>query len=134
MIRAPARAFCWFLAVVLLLQGVATLAARLIPALDRAFPALLVHTQMQPSHSLLHIATGLIGFAVLARGGARGAFGFTLGFSLFYTGLAALGMVTGHPLGLGLQAFDHPFHFFIGGLGLAAAAMQYRLDRRKGAL
>ena len=130
--RSPARAFCWFLTVALLLQGMSTLAARLIPAIDRAFPALLVHTQMQPTHSLLHIVTGLIGLAVLVAAGARGAFHFALWFSLFYTALAAVGMATGASLGLGLQTFDHPFHFFIGGLGLIATGMQFMRDRPGG--
>jgi hypothetical protein len=43
-----------------LLQGASTLAFRLYPPLDRAFPLLLDLTRMIPSHSLLHLGTGLI--------------------------------------------------------------------------
>ena len=124
----PARAYAWFAGVFLLLQGASTLAMRLVPALDQAFPALLHHTRMVPSHSLLHIATALIAFAVLRWGGARAVFRFAWGFGTFYVALALAGMVSGAPLGLGLQAFDHPFHVLLGGLGLVAAWLQRRRE------
>jgi hypothetical protein len=112
--------------VFLLLQGTSTLAFRLIPELDRAFPALLQVTRMIPSHSLLHITIGLVALAVLVRGSAQTAFRFAFGFGAFYLLLAIMGVGTGHPLGLGLQPFDHPIHFIIGLLGLLAAGLTYR--------
>lgn len=122
------RAYVWFASVFLILQGTSTLACRLIPALDRAFPALLTRTQMVPTHSLLHIATALIAFGVLRWGGQRGVFRFAFWSGLFYIALALAGMATDSTLGLGLQAFDHPFHVLLGGLGIVAAW----LDRRGG--
>lgn len=122
------RVYAWFAGVFLILQGTSTLVFRLILALDQAFPALLKHTQMVPTHSLLHIATALIAFAVLRWGSPRGVFRFALWFGLFYIALALAGMATGSTLGLGLQPFDHLFHILLGGLGIAAAW----LDRRHG--
>ncbi|HEY4690568.1 MAG TPA: hypothetical protein VIK33_14740 [Anaerolineae bacterium] len=63
------QAVRWYTAVAgvfLLLQGGSTLAFRLIPELDRAFPVLLQITRMIPSHSLLHIMTGALALVILA--------------------------------------------------------------------
>ncbi len=117
------RAYAWFAGVFLLLQGSSTLAFRLVPALDRSFPALLEQTRMVPAHSTLHLVTALLAFAVLRWGGARGVSAFALGFGLFYVALAIGGWVSGSELCLGLQAFDHPFHLLLGGLGLLAAGV-----------
>lgn len=135
--RSPARTYAWFCALFLLLQGASTLAARLVPAVDRAFPLLLATTRMVPRHSLLHIATALLAFGALAWG-ARGAWWFAALFGTFYAALGAGGAIgaigaSGLPGGgraeelcgvtaaLGLQAFDHPFHILLGLLGILAA-------------
>jgi hypothetical protein len=123
------RAYTWFVGLFLLAQGLSTLAARLLPAVDAMFPALLEHTRMVPSHSLLHVGTALAAFAVLRWGAARARLRFALGFGLFYVALALVGMGTGSGLGLGLQPFDHPFHLLLGGLGLLAAALDARRGR-----
>ena len=128
---AMTHAYAWFAGVFLMLQGTSTLAFRLIPALDEAFPALLKHTQMVPTHSLLHIATALIAFAVLRWCGRRGVFRFALWFGLFYSALAIAGMASGWTFGLGLQPFDHPFHALLGALGVAAAGFDYRGARAR---
>jgi hypothetical protein len=99
-----ARKYAWFCGIFLLLQGASTLAARLIPGVDRAFPLLLRATRMEPAHSTLHIATALLAFAVLGIGD-RAAGWFALLFGTFYAGLGFLGLATGHSMGLGLQAF-----------------------------
>lgn len=114
------RVYTWVASIGLFLQGTSTLIARLIPAVDHAFPALLQETKMIPSHSLLHIVSGLIGFALLAYGGQAGARGFALCFGLFYVALAIAGAVSGHQFGIGLQPFDHSFHATLGGAGLLA--------------
>lgn len=130
--RSPTRFYTAFSGIFLLLQGVSTLAFRLVPALDEAFPALLSITQMVPIHSALHILTGLAALVVLLRGGERGAFWFAAGFGLFYTGLALFGMVTQEATILRLQPFDHPFHLFLGAWGLLVAGLdRYRAQSRK---
>lgn len=73
-----------------------------------------------PRHSILHIATAFAALAV-RRAGARAAWWFALVFGGFYTLLGLAGWATGARFGLSLQAFDHPFHVLLGGLGLVAA-------------
>ena len=126
-----ARLYTAISGIFLLLQGTSTLAFRLYPSLDRAFPQLLAVTQMVPAHSILHILTGLIAFAILRWGGEQGSFWFATGFGLFYTGLALFGMATMHPTVLRLQPFDHPFHFLLGGLGIITAVIYFYLYMRK---
>jgi hypothetical protein len=112
--------YTWIASIGLLLQGISTLTARLVPAFDRAFPALLQQTKMVPSHSVFHIVSGLVGFALLAYRGRAGARLYALGFGLIYMALAIAGAVSGHHLGIGLQPFDHSFHAAVGGAGLLA--------------
>ena len=121
MTRTPTRVYTLVAGLLLLLQGTSTLAFRLSPPLDRAFPALLEVTQMVPSHSLLHIVSALAAFWALWGAGPRGTYWFALVFGLGYVGLAVAGWVSGMHLGLGLQPFDHPFHVVVGMLGLLAA-------------
>lgn len=123
----PTRVYTWIASLGLFIQGTSTLMALLIPAVDRAVPALLRETQMIPIHSLLHMASGLIGFGALGLSGAAGPRWFALGFGLFYVGLAIAGGVSGQPLCLGLKPFDHSFHAVLGGFGLLAAAAEYVL-------
>lgn len=119
--KHPARVFTAIAGALLLLQGASTLLFRLIPSLDRAFPALLAVTQMIPIHSALHVATGVVALFIFYRGGERGALWFTLGFSVFYLTLGLAGLLSGQPMGLGLQPFDHPVHIMFGVLGFFAA-------------
>ena len=130
--RSPTRFYTAYSGILLLLQGVSTLAFRLFPALDEVFPALLSITQMVPVHSTLHILTGITALAILSRGGERGAFWFAAGFGAFYTGLALFGMITHHPTVLRLQPFDHPIHLFLGAWGLLVAGLhRYHSQNRK---
>lgn len=122
------RAYAWFAAVFLLLQGVSTLLARLIPAVDATVPALLEHTKMQPAHSVLHITTAFVAFTALAAG-TRASHRFALWFGAFYAALAVVGAATGSSLGLGLQAFDHPFHLLLGAMGIGASWLDARRHR-----
>ena len=132
MIKSPTRLYTAFSGIFLLLQGTSTLAFRLIPSLDETFPALLSTTRMIPLHSTLHILTGIVALIVLLRGEERSSFWFAAGFRAFYTSLAFFGIITHHPTILGLQPFDHPFHFVLGMLGLLAAGLHiYRSQRRK---
>jgi hypothetical protein len=119
--RRPAKLYTAVSGIFLLIQGTSTLAFHLHPPLDRAFPALLDITQMIPVHSVLHIVTGIVAVTVLYRGGEHGAYGYALGFGAFYLLLGLAGLMSGLPLGLGLQPFDHPVHLVIGAAGLLAA-------------
>lgn len=121
MTRSPARVYTAVSGIFLLVQGVSTLTFRLIPALDRAFPPLLATTQMIPIHSTLHIVTGLLAVFILYRGHEQEAIWFAGGFGLFYLVLGLAGVLSGHPLGLGLQPFDHPIHLVLGVIGVFAA-------------
>lgn len=123
MIKQPTRFYTAVAGVFLLLQGASTLAFRLYPPLDQAFPALLAITRMIPPHSILHIVTGVLALLILSWGGERGPFWFAVGFGLFYLGLALVGLWSGQQLGLGLQTFDHPIHTLLGGLSLLAAGL-----------
>jgi hypothetical protein len=128
----PTRLYTAFSGIFLLLQGTSTLAFRLFPPLDEAFPALLGITQMIPPHSILHILTGVIALIALLRGGPRGTFWFALLFGAFYFGLAAFGIITGHATMLGLQPFDHPFHFALGALGFMAVGVALYHSQKRG--
>jgi hypothetical protein len=131
MIKGPARLYTAVSGIFLLLQGTSTLAFRLYPPLDHAFPALLATTHMIPIHSTLHIITGLLAVAILYGGGERAAFWFAAGFGAFYLTLGLAGVLSGQPLGLGLQPFDHPIHLVLGVVGLFAA---YRSSTSRSAL
>jgi hypothetical protein len=131
MIKSPTRLYTAFSGIFLLLQGTSTLAFRLIPSLDEAFPALLSVTRMIPPHSILHILTGIVALVVLFHGEERGAFWFAAGFGIFYTGLAFFGMLTHVPTVLGLQPFDHPFHLVLGVLGLVSVGLDLYLSQSR---
>lgn len=128
--KSPTRLYTAVAGILLLLQGVSTLMFRLVPALDAAFPQLLAVTQMVPSHSILHILTGLLALIVLFRGGEKGSMWFALGFGAFYTGLALYGYITHMPTMFHLQLFDHPFHLLLGLLGLVAAGVYLYFNRK----
>ena len=130
---SPTRVYTWIASIGLLLQGASTLLALLVPAVDRAIPLLLAETHMVPAHSVLHIGSGLVGFALLCFGGSWGSRAFSIGFGLFYVGLGASGALTGQPMLLHLNPFDHPFHVVVGGAGLLAVAVELAMTRRKSA-
>ena len=116
--RRPAKLYTGVSGIFLLVQGTSTLVFHLYPPLDRAFPALLDITQMIPVHSMLHIVTGVLALIILFRGGEHAAYGYALGFGSFYFLLGLAGLLSGLPLGLGLQPFDHPIHLVLGAAGL----------------
>ncbi len=134
MTKSPTWLYTAIAGIFLLLQGASTLAFRLYPPLDRAFPALLGITQMIPPHSVVHILTGMLALVALAWG-ERGSLWFAAGFGAFYAGLALFGMIAQQATPLGLQPFDHPFHLFLGALGLLLAGQRlYRIRRGKEAI
>jgi hypothetical protein len=130
MIKEPARLYTAISGIFLLLQGTSTLAFRLYPPLDHAFPALLATTHMIPIHSTLHIITGILAVVILYRHKEREAFWFAFGFGLFYLILGLSGILSGHPLGLGLQPFDHPIHLVLGVVGISVAGFTMYANRK----
>ncbi|CAN5271211.1 hypothetical protein BH10PSE9_BH10PSE9_23050 [soil metagenome] len=126
---SPTRAYTLVASLGLFVQGVATLTALLVPAFDAMLPFILDQTQMVPIHSLLHIASGLVGFALLTAGGDRGTRAFAVGFGLFYVALGLSGAFAGQPHFLVLKPFDHPFHMVVGVTGVIAFAVEIVLKR-----
>lgn len=120
----PARLYTWIASLGLALQGTTTLTARLIPEVDSMFPFLLEQTKMIASHSLLHVASAVLGFAALSSHKDAWPVRYALLFGLFYAGLAYAGQATGHHLGIGLQPFDHAFHAVLGGAGVLAGVVE----------
>lgn len=127
----PTRIYTAVAGIFLLLQGTSTLVFRLYPPFDEVFPQLLATTQMVPTHSILHIITGLLALVILFRGGERGALWFSFGFGAFYTGLALYGYITHAATVFHLQTFDHPFHLLLGLLGLVAAGYYFYSHQKK---
>lgn len=122
MINQSARLFTAIYGFLGVFQGLLSFAFYFFPSLDQAIPFLQAIPHMIPIHSTLHLGTALLALVIFYRGGERGAFSFAFGFGLFYIGLGYTGMITGQQFGLGLKPFDHPFHIFIGALGLLGAA------------
>jgi hypothetical protein len=84
-----------------------------------------------PRHAFVHVAWGAIMLVLVARGlDERGYARLALVFGVFYTGLAVLGVVVHHPLGLRLDRGENVFHFIVGPITLALAAAAYRLQQR----
>lgn len=133
MIKQPARLFTAIYGFLGVFQGLLSFVFYFFPTFDQAIPVLQAIPHMIPIHSTLHLVTSLLALWIFYRGGERGAFRFAFGFGLFYMALGFAGWVTGLQFGLGLQPFDHPFHIFIGALGLLGAvpALYYSVTMRK---
>lgn len=122
MIKQPARMYTAVYGFLGVFQALLSYGFHFFPSLDQAIPFLQAVPHMIPIHSTLHFVTSILALAIFFRGGERGAFWFAFGFGLFYVSLGMAGWLTGQQFGLGLQPFDHPFHLFLGGLALFAAA------------
>jgi hypothetical protein len=111
--RTPAQLFCLVGGAVLLLRGVVGFVV-----LDSSFS-----TPGEGWHHLIHLASGLVLIA-LARE-AAGARAAALGFGVFSTGLAAIGIADGSDV-VGLieaDAADKTFHTVLGLASLAAGLL-----------
>ena len=111
--RTPAQLFCLIGGAVLLLRGVVGFVA-----LDSSFD-----TPGEGWHHLIHLVSGAVLIA-LARGADLARAG-ALGFGVFYTGLAVIGIVDGEQV-LGLieaDVADKTFHTVLGLASLAAGLL-----------
>jgi hypothetical protein len=115
------RGYLFALGALLLVQGLGSLARQ---ALEYSGP-LLVNGLLNadPRHAAIHIAWGSVILGTIGLGAyIRQVIGLTLVFGVFYVGLAILGTVVYHPLGLQLNLFENAFHWTVGpltlGLGL----------------
>lgn len=114
------RLYLWALMGLLFLQGLGSFVFRLVPALPAYSPVLVRGTfGIDILHSLIHIAWGVCGLAVLFTNRSGGAL-ILLGliFGLFYTALGIWGVSVYHPLGLELDLPENAFHLIVGPLSL----------------
>jgi hypothetical protein len=83
-----------------------------------------------PRHAAIHVVWGALMLVLVARGmDERGYAHLALAFGVFYTGLAVLGVVVHHPLGLRLDRGENVFHLLVGPITLALAAVALRVQR-----
>jgi hypothetical protein len=84
-----------------------------------------------PRHAVVHVIWGAVMLVLVARGlDERGYAMLALVFGVFYTGLAVLGVVVHHPLGLRLDRGENVFHFIVGPITLALALVALRVQQR----
>jgi hypothetical protein len=84
-----------------------------------------------PRHAAIHVAWGAVMLVLAARGmDERGYALLALAFGVFYTGLAVLGVVVHHPLGLRLDRGENVFHLIVGPITLALALVALRVQQR----
>jgi hypothetical protein len=83
-----------------------------------------------PRHAFIHVVWGSVMLVLVARGmDERGYARLALSFGVFYTTLAALGLVVHHPFGLRLDRGENVFHLIVGPITLALAAVAMRVQR-----
>lgn len=121
----------WYLVVLmagLLLQGLGSLLFRLDPAMERSSPYVLRGALgIDVAHSWIHILWGAAGLVVLlVYRSPRAAVTLALVFGVFYTAFGILGVLTHHPLGLELDAFENTFHLTAGPLTLVVGLLGLR--------
>jgi len=83
-----------------------------------------------PRHALVHVVWGGAMLVLLARGlDERGCVRLALVFGVFYSGLAALGVIVHHPLGLQLDRGENVFHLLVGQITLLVGIVAVRTER-----
>lgn len=122
------RGYLFALGSLLLAQGLGSLARR---SLQYDGPWLVNGLlNADPGHAAIHIAWGTIMLGTIALGAnARQVIGLALVFGAFYVGLAILGTVVYHPLGLQLNLFENAFHWTVGPLTLVLGIAAWRRYR-----
>ena len=112
--------YLWIVMLGLLLQGIGSLALRLIPGLPSITPALVVALMLAHiPHAILHITWGLAGIVFLLIFHSRRALiGLGLTFGIFYTLLGIIGALVNNAFGLQLALGENAFHLVVGPLTL----------------
>ena len=125
-IQRPLRAidilhvYLWIVMLGLFLQGIGSLALRLIPGLPSITPALVMALMLAHiPHAILHIVWGLAGILFLLIFHSRRALiGLGLTFGIFYTLLGIIGVLVNNAFGLQLALGENAFHLVVGPLTL----------------
>ena len=112
--------YLWVVMLGLLLQGIGSLALRLIPGLPSITPALVMALMLAHiPHAILHITWGLAGILFLLIFHSRRALiGLGLTFGIFYTLLGIIGTLVNNAFGLQLALGENAFHLVVGPLTL----------------
>ena len=112
--------YLWVVMLGLLLQGIGSLALRLIPGLPSITPALVIALMLAHiPHAILHITWGLAGILFLLIFHSRRALiGLGLVFGTFYTLLGIIGALVNNAFGLQLALGENAFHLVVGPLTL----------------
>ncbi|HEY2788041.1 MAG TPA: hypothetical protein VGI72_01230 [Gaiellales bacterium] len=123
------RPYLVLLGATLLGQGLVSLALHWSGHASNQLPNRFANSD--PRHAFVHVIWGAVILVLVVRGlDARGYARLALAFGVFYTALAVLGVVVHHPLGLRLDRGENVFHFIVGPITLALAAVAYRLNQR----
>ena len=119
--------YLWILMPGLLLQGLGSLALRLLSGLEAITPPLLAGVLIAHiPHAILHIVWGLIGILVLATlRFTRARLWLGLIFGIFYTLLAIYGTLDPHAFGLHLAPSENAFHWIVGPLTLGLSLVAW---------
>lgn len=126
---ASLRAFLAVLGATLLAQGLVSWALDASGDASDRMPYRFANAD--PRHALIHVVWGAAILVLLARGlDNRGCVRLALAFGVFYTGLAALGLVVHHPLGLRLDRGENVFHLLVGPITLALGMVALRAQRQ----
>ena len=112
--------YLWIVMLGLLLQGIGSLALRLIPGLPSITPALVMALMLAHiPHAILHITWGLAGILFLLIFHSRRALiGLGLTFGIFYTLLGIIGVLVNNAFDLQLALGENAFHLVVGPLTL----------------
>jgi hypothetical protein len=112
--------YLWIVMLGLLIQGVGSLALRLIPGLPSITPAIVIALMLAHiPHAILHITWGLAGILFLLIFHSRHALiGLGLIFGIFYTLLGIIGALVNNAFGLQLALGENAFHLVVGPLTL----------------
>jgi hypothetical protein len=121
----PLRRFLLLAGIALTGQGALSL---VLAAAGAALPPLAQALVADPVHATVHVVWGLVMLAGLGTrsAGARRLTALTLGFGVFYTALAFLGLFVHRPFGLHLGPGENLFHFVVGPAALIVGGRALR--------